>query len=133
MLELTAENAEEYLRSRGWLPSGPVEVTALADGVSNAVLCVETGEAKFVLKQSRPQLRTRDPWFSDLARIWRERDAMQLLAPLLPPGTVPTVLFSDEANFAFAMSHALEPLRNWRSVLLAGDVDISLGEIAGEC
>jgi 5-methylthioribose kinase len=131
MLELTVENAAEYLRSQGRLSTGPVRVTELADGVSNAVLCVETSQGKFVLKQSRSQLRTRDPWFSDLSRVWRERDAMQLLAPLLPPGTVPEVLFADEANFAFAMSHAPEPFRNWRTVLLAGEVDVSLGELAG--
>src|SRR5262245_38213299 len=111
MHELTPTNTVDYLRARGvdaWC------VGELADGVSNAVLAIETPSGKFVLKQSRPQLRTKDPWFSDIGRIWRERDAMQLLGPLLPEGVVPTVLFSDEENFAFAMSHASEPFRNWR-------------------
>src|SRR5207253_8333246 len=76
-------------------------------------------------------MRTRDAWFSEVGRVWRERDAMRLLRPLLPPGAVPEVLFCDEANFAFAMSHAPEPFRNWRSVLLNGEVDLALGEAAG--
>ena len=90
MLELTAENTGEYLRRRGFV-TGPVRVTELADGVSNAVLCVEAGGRKFVLKQSRPRLRTRDAWFSDVDRIWRERDVMRYLRLLLPDGVVPSV------------------------------------------
>ncbi len=131
MLELTPTSLERYLRDRKRIPSGPVRIMELADGVSNAVLRVETDTGKFIVKQSRPQLRTRDDWFSDISRIWRERDAMQLLKPLMPQGAVPEVLWCDEENFAFAMSHAPEPFRNWRTVLLGGEVDLALGEAAG--
>jgi 5-methylthioribose kinase len=131
MLELTPDNAGEYLQRRGWLPPGQVRITELADGVSNAVLRVEAGAVRFVLKQSRPRLRTREAWFSDVARVWRERDVLRELRPLLPPGTVPDLLFEDPDNFTFAMSHVPEPLRNWRSVLLAGEIDEKLGEQAG--
>jgi 5-methylthioribose kinase len=131
MFELTAATAERYLRDRGHVGPELVRVTELADGVSNAVLRVETADRVYVLKQSRPQLRTREAWFSDVGRIWRERDVMLLLRPLLPAGVVPEVLFSDEENFAFAMSHAPEPFRNWRSVLLGGEADPTLGELAG--
>src|SRR5258708_25691277 len=106
MFEVTAENAAAYLRERGFIGPGRLRVTELADGVSNAVLRVETADGRFVLKQSRPQLRTRDAWFSDTGRIWRERDAMRLLRPWLPSAAVPELLFCDETNFAFAMSHA---------------------------
>jgi 5-methylthioribose kinase len=128
VLELTPSNTVDYLQARG---IHALRVTELVDGVSNAVLQVETPDGKFVLKQSRPQLRTKDPWFSNLSRIWRERDSMLLLGPLLPTGAVPKVYFSDEANYAFAMSHAPEPFRNWRTVLLSSEVDVSLGERAG--
>src|SRR4051794_36128548 len=131
MFELTAENAGDYLVRRGFIPPGPVRVTEFAEGVSNAVLRVETAGRRFVLKQSRPRLRTRDDWFSDLDRVWRERDVLRYLGPLLPPGSVPEVLFDDPENYAFAMSHVPEPFRNWRSVLLAGEVDLKLGEEAG--
>jgi 5-methylthioribose kinase len=132
MLELGPDNAEIYLRERRRIAGGPVRVTELADGVSNVVLCVETPSGKFVLKQSRPKLRTKEHWFSDLSRIWRERDAMRFLGGLLPSGVVPEVLWSDEENFALAMSHAPEPFRNWRTVLLAGEVDAALGQRAGQ-
>jgi 5-methylthioribose kinase len=131
MLELTADNTADYLRRQGWIGPGPVQVTPLGWGVSNAVLRVQTEEQTFVLKQSRPQLRTRDAWFSDLDRVYREQEVMQVLEPLLPPGVVPRVLFSDRDNYVFAMSHAAAGSRVWKEVLLAGEVDLSLGELAG--
>ena len=70
------------------------QVEELSGGVSNVVFRVQTFKGLFVLKQSRAQLRTADPWFSDLSRVFREIDAMQLLAPRLPEGVVPQVLYA---------------------------------------
>ncbi len=131
MLELTADNAVVYLRRQGWLGPGEARVEALSGGVSNAVLRVEQGDRLFVVKQSRPQLRTHDDWFSDVARVYREQEVMEALCPLLPPGTVPEVLFADRANYVFGMSHAPREARVWKEQLLAGEVDLSLGELAG--
>src|SRR5580704_16975393 len=99
MLELTSSNTIHFLREHGWISPGPARVEALGGGVSNAVLRVRTPERVFVLKQSRPQLRTRDAWFSDLDRVYREQEVMQALHPLLPDGIVPAVLFSDRADY----------------------------------
>jgi 5-methylthioribose kinase len=131
MLELTADNAVDYLRQRGWIGEGPARIEPLGGGVSNAVLRVETPERLFVLKQSRPQLRTRDAWFSDLERVYREQEVMQTLAPLLPPHTVPEVLFTDRANYVFAMAHAPRGAKVWKQQLLAGEIDFTVGEDAG--
>src|ERR1700719_2232482 len=123
MLELTPANAADYLRRQGVLGPGPAVVEAFGGGVSNAVLRVRTPERMFVLKQSRPQLRTRDAWFSDLDRVYREQDVMQTLRPLLPVGVVPQVLFSDRAEYVFAMSSAPDEARPWKEALLAGKID----------
>jgi hypothetical protein len=74
MLEIRLHNVVEYLHDRGWLDrqiSARAEV--LAWGISNSVLRVTPaiGEA-LVVKQSRAQLRTKDPWFSRLDRIYPE-------------------------------------------------------------
>jgi 5-methylthioribose kinase len=131
MLELNADNAVDYLRQRGWIDDAPAHIELLSGGVSNVVLRVETPERLFVLKQSRPQLRTRDAWFSDLDRVYREQEVMQALAPLLPPLTVPEVLFVDRANYVFAMAHAPHTAKVWKQQLLAGDIDFAVGEHAG--
>src|SRR5947209_790799 len=78
-----------------------------------------TPQRRFVLKQSRPQLRTRDPWFSDLARIYREQEVMQALQQYLP-GVVPQVLFVDRPNFVYAMNHAPLEAEVWKGKLLNG-------------
>src|SRR5579885_1794334 len=131
MIELTAANAVEYLRGRGFLGPGPAHAEPLGGGVSNAVLRVVTPERRFVLKQSRPQLRTRDAWFSDLGRVWREQEVMQALGPLLPPLTVPEVLFTDRENYVFVMSHAPDDARVWKEALLAGETDAALARRVG--
>src|ERR1700687_4850424 len=131
MLELTPDNTLDYLRHNGWISAGPTRVEPLGWGISNVVLRVGTPERIFVLKQSRPQLRTRDAWFSDLERVYREQQVMQVLHPLLPELTVPEVLFTDRDNYLFAMSHAPAGSRVWKETLLAGEVDLAVGDRAG--
>jgi 5-methylthioribose kinase len=131
MFELTTENAAEYLHNREWVGPGPIRIEPLGWGVSNVVLRVVTPQRTFVLKQSRPQLRTRDAWFSDLDRVYREQEVMQVLYPLLPAPTVPEVLFVDRPNYVLAMSHAPEGAQVWKETLLKGEVDLSVGERAG--
>jgi 5-methylthioribose kinase len=129
--ELTPENGVDFLRYQRWIGPGPACVEPLGWGVSNAVLRVETPERVFVLKQSRPQLCTRDEWFSDLDRVFREQEVMQVLHSFLPEPTVPEVLFCDRDNYVFAMSHAPAGSRVWKETLLAGQVDPAVAERAG--
>src|SRR5437773_4912771 len=131
MFEISIDNSLEYLRRQGWIGQEPAHVEPLGWGVSNLVLRVVTPEKTFVLKQSRPQLRTREPWFSDLERVYREQEVMQVLRPLLPELTVPEVLFTDRDNYVFAMSHAPAGSRVWKETLLLGMVDQAVAEHAG--
>jgi 5-methylthioribose kinase len=131
MWELTADNALDYLRGQGWLAPGPARVEVLAGGVSNAVLRVEQHGRRMVVKQSRPQLRTRDEWFSDLERIHREQEVMELLGPLLPEGVVPKVLFADRPRHVLVMEHAPLDSRSWKEQLLAGEIDRNTAAQAG--
>jgi len=132
MQELTAENALAYLREHGLVGDEPCQIELLGWGVSNVVLRVAAGTRLFVLKQSRPQLRTRDAWYSDLDRVYREQEVMEYLRPRLPDLVVPRVLFSDRPNYLFAMTHAPRESRVWKETLLSGEVDFNLGERSGE-
>ncbi len=87
--------------------------------------------APFILKQSRPRLRTKQEWFSDVARIRREEEAQRLLADALP-GRVPRVLFSEPDDYAYAMEHAPQDARPWKQVLLEGTLDPATARTAGE-
>src|SRR4029079_17084628 len=105
MFELDELNALDFLKRTGRVAdSATARVTTLPGGVSNVVLRVEPDNgADFVIKQSRAQLRTRDPWFSRLDRIYREMDVLRNLTPLVPAGFVPRILFEDRENYLFAM------------------------------
>jgi 5-methylthioribose kinase len=131
MWELTADNALDYLREQGRLSDAPARVEVLAGGVSNVVLRVEQGGRRFVLKQSRPRLRTKEAWFSDVERVYREQDVMEVLSPLLPPGAIPAALFADRPRFVLAMEHAPLEAQAWKGQLLAGQVECYTAERAG--
>ncbi len=142
-------SAEAYLRETGRVaPNEPVRVTELTGGVSNMVLLVEPLErpgGEFVLKQSREQLRTRQPWFSSLERIWREADVLAICTILLestqrasgerggiPLACTPRICFEDRDNYLFAMTAAPRPNTVWKSQLLAGQVDPRIAQECGQ-
>jgi 5-methylthioribose kinase len=104
----------------------------LAWGVSNVVLRVTpiTGEP-LVVKQSRGQLRTNDPWFSRLDRIWREVDVMRCIEPLLPRDVVPRVVFEDRENYVFAMEAVAAGHVVWKQSLLEGRAEAAIASRLG--
>lgn len=104
LIEMDGPHAAAYLAARENCRPGDLRVTALGGGVSNHVLLVESPSRRYVLKQSLEKLRVERDWRSRRDRVWREADALRLLAPLLPPGSVPQLLYEDRANFLFAMS-----------------------------
>jgi 5-methylthioribose kinase len=136
MLEITSQNAAEYLRSSGHTKGGEViDVCELAGGVSNVVLLVtlpNRGE-RFVVKQARQRLRVKQEWLCPVERIWREVETLRLCSELLQMrsatrgarsetilATVPELLWEDRENFAYAMSAAPADHRTWKELLLAG-------------
>jgi 5-methylthioribose kinase len=85
---------------------------------------------RLIVKQSRPQLRTRQAWFSDVSRIHREEDVQRLLAAAFP-GHVPQVLFSARDDYAYVMEHAHPNARPWKQILLQGGLDADIAREAG--
>src|SRR5262245_59222990 len=125
MLQLDATNAVEYLRQVGLLRRDePAAAVSLGWGVSNSVVRINAVDRSIVLKQSRAQLRTRESWFSNLDRVFREAAVMQALATRLTGGVIPRVLFEDRDNFAFAMEAAPPEFTVWKQLLLDGEVDL---------
>jgi 5-methylthioribose kinase len=133
MREVTAETAAEYLRETNRVPPhSSIHVRELGGGVSNIVLRVDAdGQPPLVLKQSRERLRTQAEWLSRLDRIWIEHSAIELLARILPEGTVPAILFTDRENYLFAMTCAPEDSVVWKAELLAGETRADVARQAG--
>ncbi len=129
MIDLNRDNAPAYLESRG--NGGGWRVTALGGGVSNTVLLAEAGGHRWVLKQSLGKLRVQEDWFANRERIHRESAAMRSLAPLLPEGAIPAIVFEDRDHCIYAMEAALPDARDWKSLLLAGEVSSEIAAGAG--
>jgi 5-methylthioribose kinase len=115
------------LCSRGIAGEAP-HVTELGGGVSNTVLLVEAGESRLILKQALGKLRVEDDWFADRDRIFRESAAMRWLAPHLPTGSLPEILFEDRENYLFAMTAAPADAATWKSLLLRGEFELCVAE-----
>jgi len=119
-----------YLRRAGRI--GPDEVprlTNLAGGVSNRTVLLERQNGQgWVLKQALAQLRVQTQWLSDPRRIEREALGMARLAELAPPGAITPLIFLDPEAHLLAMQAVPQPHENWKTLLLAGRLD--LGHVA---
>lgn len=114
-----------YLRETGRI--GPDEtpmVRNLSGGVSNRTVLLrrESGEA-WVLKQALQKLRVRVEWLSDPRRIEREALGIQRLSEIAPAGAITPLIFLDALNHVLAMCAVPEPHANWKSLLMAGQLE----------
>ena len=115
-----------YLRQEGYLAADQAaEFRLLKGGVSNRAVWVKlpSGE-QWVIKQALEKLRVPVDWFSDPVRIHREALGLRWLSRLGPVGTIPRLIFEDEARHVLAMEAAPLPHANWKQLLLAGEVDL---------
>lgn len=116
-----------YLRGNGRIGGDESpQIRVLAGGVSNrTVLVTRASGEEWVLKQALAKLRVRSDWFADPARIHREAMGMKWLSRLTAPGIIPQLIFEDESNHVLAMEAVPQPHENWKTMLLAGRVDLS--------
>lgn len=108
----------------------------LAGGVSNKTVLVERPAGNdWVLKQALEKLRVAVDWFSSPARIHREAAGLRWLAQFAPAGTITPFVFEDHANHILAMSAVPPPHANWKTLLLAGDLQhdhiVLFGQLLG--
>jgi aminoglycoside phosphotransferase (APT) family kinase protein len=123
-----------YLRRSGHVPADEQPaITNLGGGVSNRTVLVERpgGEA-WVLKQALKKLRVAVEWYSDPERIHREALGMRWLARLAPPGSTTKLIFEDHDNHILAMAAVPQPHENWKTMLLAGQLDMRQVEQFGQ-
>lgn len=101
------------------------EIAVLGGGVSNrTVRVVRAIGSGWILKQALENLRVPADWSSPRERIFREAAGLRWLAATLPEGAVPEFLFEDREQYLFAMSEVPAPRRNWKEMLLAGELRV---------
>lgn len=131
---LTEREVGAYLRGRGVVGDGHVRVTALGGGVSNVVLAVDCGPQRLVVKQSLERLLVADEWRAPRRRILAEARGMIVAAQLTPDRT-PEVVDVDPDRLTLTMRRAPSDWRDWKSLLLEGELDAvvarGLGDLLG--
>lgn len=106
-------------------PGEAVRIEVLRGGVSNRTVRVErAGGEAWVVKQALGKLRVAVDWFSSPTRIEREALGMEWLARLVPSGAITRLVFFDPQNHLLAMDAVPQPHANWRTLLLAGQLDL---------
>lgn len=105
-------------------------VKPLGGGVSNVVLLAESSLRRLVFKQALGRLRVAEEWLADQSRIHREAASLRALAPILPDGAVPRVVFEDRENFIYAMQAAPPGAEDWKTRLLRGERDADVARKA---
>ena len=106
-------------------------VQLLLGGVSSDVALIADADRRFVVKQAIPNLRVAADWPVHPSRIWREVDALRAIAPLLPVGAVPAVVYESRDEFLYAMTAAPAGADSWKAQLLQGDIDVPLAAYLG--
>jgi 5-methylthioribose kinase len=116
----------QYLTERKYVQRGEqVEMQKLTGGISNRTIKVSWGNGEsWILKQALPKLRVSVDWFSDPQRIDVECRALRWMNRSTPPGTAPSFVFEDMEHYLMGMEAIPDDHQNWKSVLLAGSVNL---------
>jgi hypothetical protein len=114
-----------YLTDQQHIERGEaVEIRPLAGGVSNRTMWLRRANGdEWVIKQALAKLRVQVDWFSDPQRIHREAVGLKWLPRFIPPEHVPALIFEDIPRYILAMRAVPQPHHNWKSLLLAGELD----------
>lgn len=118
MLELNSTNLADYLYSNHRISAANPTIEPLSGGVSALVFKITTPDQSFILKQACKQLRVKDLWLSDPARIDREFLFLSAFKALSLDGYLTEPLWYDNQNHVLAMSVAAAPATPWKIELL---------------
>lgn len=142
MHELRRRACEEVIRVLcGSLPEHPKnapnrrtdsEGVPLEGGVASDVRVFDTPEGWIVVKTALAKLKVKADWMSDPARSLVEVAAMQAAKDLIGPEPVPQIVWVQPERHRFAMRRVDPRLRNWKTDLLAGAVDLRTAARVGE-
>lgn len=106
--------------------------TPLEGGVASDVRVIDTPQGPLVVKKALAKLKVAADWFSDPARSMIEVAAIEAFGSLGGRDTVPEIVWVRPDEHCFAMRLVDPRLRNWKSDLMAGRVDLATAARVGE-
>ncbi len=128
-MQITPDNATAYALARGLV--GATEkprIEPLSGGVACSVVRLRTKRGPIVIKQAQERFRVKETWLVDPRRNLLEARFQEIARETLGEEHVPDVLDIDADNHAFTMASAPLWAKNWKTMMLAGDVRPPLGK-----
>lgn len=128
-----ASDLTEYLQKEGHTSAEEgLQIKVLRGGVSNRTVWVQKGDGtSWVLKQALEKLRVQTDWYSHPRRIQQEALGLEWFSKYCPEGSVPKLIFFDQAVHLLGMEAILEPHDNYKGLLLKGDTNPALFQQLG--
>jgi aminoglycoside phosphotransferase (APT) family kinase protein len=114
------------------LTTGPASPEQrLPGGVASDVFIVRGPDGAVVVKRALNKLKVAADWRSDPSRSAVEVAALQTAAELIGRQYIPRVLAVDPESNSFTMTLVDTRLRNWKTDLLAGTLDLRTAQRVG--
>jgi aminoglycoside phosphotransferase (APT) family kinase protein len=129
-MEDSARELETWLHQEGLLAPGPALLEPLGGGVSCEIYRVRQGNVKFVVKRALARLRVKAEWLADVSRNAVEHAFYETMAGPLE-GSVPRVFHHSPDRGYFTMEYLEDGWRNWKDLLLEGQIEPEHGHMAG--
>lgn len=127
-MQITATTVVDYARHRKLIgPDETPRVEPLAGGVAGVVFRLHAARGAIVVKQSEERFRVKETWIVDPQRNRLEAEVQQQARLALGAQHVPAVIDIDRDNHIFTMESAALEARSWKTLLMAGQVDPTLG------
>jgi aminoglycoside phosphotransferase (APT) family kinase protein len=127
----TIVNVKKYLIKAGIADKADEPVVQnLSGGVSSSVWKIVLKNNRWVMKQPLGKLKVEEDWFSDVERIHREHEVMDVLHDFVPKGAIPKVLHVDYINHIYMMACAEEEAQTWKDILMEENFSVSVAENA---
>ncbi|MGX5771802.1 phosphotransferase family protein [Microbacterium trichothecenolyticum] len=120
-----------YLAGRGVIDAKRATARILGGGVSNVVLAVTDGSRRLVLKQARAKLAVAEAWFAPRERVLREAEGLRVLSGI-DQDAAPALIDLDRDALTMTIEQAPEEWTDWKSRLMAGEVDPAVAARLGE-
>lgn len=108
-----------------------VRAQPLEGGVSSGIFRVDLRSGSYCVKQALPLFKVAKEWRVPVERVFSEIDYLRTVGQIVP-GFVPRVLGRDDATKSFVMEFLGPEFRNWKALLLAGDVDARIANDVGD-
>lgn len=107
-----------------------VAAVPLPGGVSSGIYRVSLRSGDWCIKQALPRLKVAKEWIVPVERVFHEVDWLRT-AHALVPDHVPRVIGQDRASGSFVMPFLGDGYRNWKTLMLSGQVDPGMAHLAG--